>query len=151
MAGRPRQTAARTVYVDTGAFIALIWSRDRDHDAVREQYGLFRAERARLTTSDAVIGETATRLRYDAGLAAARTFHEVIRDATAAAALTIRESDGELRARAFAVMARYDGLTLSYADCVGAAVAADIRADAVFGLDGDFRVMGFHLEPSTYR
>jgi len=26
-------------------------------------------------------------------------------------------------------------------------VAEEVRADAVLGLDDDFRVMGFHLEP----
>ncbi len=137
----------RVVYVDTGAFIALVWTRDRHHLTVRAQYERLRAERARLVTSDPVIGETATRLRYDAGLPAASAFASIVRDASVAGTLVVRESDADLRARAFAVMARYDGLALSYADCVGAAVAEEIRADAVLGLDNDFRVMGFRLEP----
>lgn len=139
----------RTVYVDTGAFIALLWTRDRHHSLVRAQYERLRAERARLVTSDPVIAETATRLRYDAGLLAARTFASIVREATDAATLAVRESDADLRARAFAVMARYNGLALSYADCVGAAVAEEVRADAVLGLDDNFRVMGFHLEPDS--
>ncbi len=36
---------------------------------------------------------------------------------------------------------------LSYADGIGAAIAEERRVDAVFGLDNDFRVMGFALEP----
>ena len=137
----------RTVYVDTGAFIALIWSRDRQHEVVLAQYGRLREERARLVTSDPVIAETATRLRYDAGLEAAKTFGAVIRAAAAAGTLDVRESNDDLRARAFDVMSRYDGLALSYADCVGAAVAQEFRADAVLGLDNDFPIMGFALEP----
>ena len=137
----------RTVYVDTGAFIALLWSRDQHHQAVSARYAQLRAERARLITSDPVIGETTTRLRYDAGLQAAETFGAVVREATDAGALFIRESGADLRARAYEVMARYDSLQLSYADCVGAAVALEHRAEAVFGLDNDFRIMGFALEP----
>lgn len=44
-------------------------------------------------------------------------------------------------------MATYADLRLSYADCVGAVVAKEARAAAVFGLDHDFRVLGFNLEP----
>ena len=137
----------RTVYVDTGAFIAMLWSRDHHHETVRTHYRRLREERARLITSDPVIAETATRLRYDANLAAAQTFGAVVRDAAAAGTLVVRDSDADLRARAFDLMGRYDELPLSYADCIGAAVASEIRADAVFGLDNDYRVMGFALEP----
>lgn len=137
----------RVVYADTGAFIALIWSRDRDHQRMRDHFRNLRATGVRLVTSDPVIGETATRLRYDAGLAAAQAFREVIEEATAAGSLVIRESDGDLRRRAFEWMRRYGGLRLSYADAIGAAVASQMRVDAVLGLDHDFRVMGFSLEP----
>lgn len=135
------------VYVDTSAFIALLWRRDRSHEPVSATYRSLREQRARLVTCDPVISETATRLRYDAGLDAALRFHRVIRAATQAATLTIRESDADLRERAFEVMRRYDGLALSYADCVGAAVARELGADAVLALDDDFRILGFDLLP----
>lgn len=135
------------VYVDTSAFIALVWRRDRGHEAVASAYRSLREQRVRLVTADPVIGETATRLRYDAGLDAALRFHRVISEATRAATLTVRESDADLRERAFEVMRRYDGLTLSYADCVGAAVAREVRADAVLALYDDFRILGFDLLP----
>ncbi len=137
----------RTVYVDTSAFLALLWTRDRDHQPMRERYRRLRDERARLVTADPVISETATRLRYDAGLPAAQTFATVIREAADAGTLLVRESDADLRTKAFALMARYESLQLSYADCVGAAVATEFRVDAVLGLDNDFRVIGFVLEP----
>ncbi|MGQ0679325.1 MAG: hypothetical protein ACT4OM_06700 [Actinomycetota bacterium] len=44
-------------------------------------------------------------------------------------------------------MARYADLRLSYADCVGAAVCREANVASVLGLDGDFRVLGFELEP----
>lgn len=137
----------RTVYVDTGAFLALLWQRDSAHQGARAHLLRLRGERARLVTSEAVIGETCTRLRYDAGLPRTLAFRDFLTQAAGTGALTVRESDAGLRQAAFEVMARYDGLTLSYADCIGAAVAAEMKADAVFGLDHDFRVMGFSLEP----
>lgn len=137
----------RLVYVDTGAFIALIWRRDQHHAALRDHFRSLRAEGAVLVTSDPVVGETATRLRSDAGLPAAQSFSAILASAAAAGSLRIRDSDPDLRREAFAWMDRYDGLHLSYADCVGAAVATEQRVDAVLGLDADFRVMGFALEP----
>ena len=44
-------------------------------------------------------------------------------------------------------MGQYDGLSLSYADAVGAASARSRGAEAVLGLDSDFRVLGFRLLP----
>lgn len=137
----------RTVYADTGAFIALLWARDQDHGRVREHFLRLRREGDLLVTSEPVIAETATRLRYDAGVATALAFHEALEGAEAAGTLRVRYGDARLRWAAFEVMRRYRDLRLSYADCVGAAVAREMRVDAVFGLDADFRAMGFVLEP----
>jgi uncharacterized protein len=137
----------RTIYVDSGAFIALIWRRDRAHQAIRAHFDRLRRNHDLLVTSDPVIGETSTRLRYDAGLSPALAFRQILEDAVASGTLRIRDSEPKLRRTAFDIMSTYSGLSLSYADSVGAAVAREIRADAIFGLDRDFQAMGFALEP----
>jgi uncharacterized protein len=138
---------SRLVYADTGAFIALVWSRDRAHALVSEHLAGLVAAGDRLVTSEPVVAETVTRLRYDAGLPAALAFRDVVRRAGSQNLLTIRESGDGLRREAFAVLAQYADLRLSYADAVGAVIARESRVDAVFGLDNDFRVMGLTLEP----
>lgn len=137
----------RRVYVDTGAFIALMSRRDQDHERVTAHFRALRAARDVLLTSDPVIGETVTRLRYDAGLAAVARFRDVVGEGVARAHLHIYDSGPELRADALRQMHRFDSLVLSYADAVGAVVARRARADAVFALDHDFRIMGFAVEP----
>ena len=114
---------------------------------MRAHYEVLQGERASLLTSDAVIAETATRLRYDAGLHAALEFQRILEAAVVAGRLSIRDSDARLRSDAFAIMARYADVALSYADCIGAAIARDSGSDAIFGLDNDFRIMGFTVEP----
>ena len=141
----------RVVHVDTSAFIALIWSRDRAHESVRAALADLRREGARLVTCDPVVGETATRLRYDAGLDATLRFHELIQQAVTVGQLEVVESSPELRTAAFELMGRYDGLSLSYADAVGAATAHARDATHVLGLDHDFRVLGFQLVPEQPR
>jgi predicted nucleic acid-binding protein len=138
----------RRVYVDTGAFLALALRRDQHHERVAGHLRRLREERADLVTCEPVLAETATRLRYDDGLTAALRFRDFLDAATGAGLLRVRESDAGLRSEAFAVMARFDGLPLSFADAVGSAVAREVRAACVFGLDADFAVMGFALEPA---
>lgn len=67
----------------------------------------------------------------------------ILHDAVDAQTLRIRDPDAELRRRALELMERYRDLRLTYVDCIGATVAREIEASAVFGLDHDFRVMGF--------
>jgi predicted nucleic acid-binding protein len=144
---RPRGAGLRVVYADSGAFIALLWRRDRAHARIRDHYTALREAGDVLLTSDLVVSETATRLRFDAGLDAALAFRGLLEEAVEAGRLIVRHADAELDARAWDLMARYPGLTLSFTDCVGAVTAAEGRAAAVFGLDNDFRVLGFALEP----
>lgn len=136
----------RIVYVDTGAWIALLWMRDRAHQKVAHHVRSI-GPSSLLVTSEPAIAETATRLRYDAGLAATLSFHRYLEDAVKLGRLRVRDTDTALRRQAFAIMEQHGDLTLSYADCIGAAVAKEVRASAVLGLDNDFRVLGFTLEP----
>ena len=98
-------------------------------------------------TSSLVIAETATRLRYDAGLRPALAFRALADEAVAAGRLLIRYADPQLDGRAWDLMERYEDHALSFTDCVGAATAQEAGAVAVFGLDADFSVLGFALEP----
>jgi uncharacterized protein len=94
-----------------------------------------------------VLAETATRLRYDAGLRAALAFRGLVEESLAAGRLAVRYTDDDLDRKAWDVMERYPHRVLSFADCVGAVTAREASAAAVFGLAADFSVLGFALEP----
>ena len=100
-----------------------------------------------MLTSNLVLAETATRLRYDAGLSAALTFRDFLQRATDSGRLAVRYNDPDLDREAWALMERYAGRSLSFADCVGAVTAREASAAAVFGLDADFAILGFAVEP----
>jgi uncharacterized protein len=137
----------RVVYVDSSALVALLWRRDRSHVRVRDHYFRLRNQKDLLLTSNLVVSETATRLRYDAGLIAALGFRTLIEEGAAAGSLEIRYADSELEGKAWRIMERYSDRALSFADCVGAVTAREGSAAAVFGLDADFAALGFALEP----
>lgn len=137
------------MYTDTGAFIALLYARDRWHEVVSRHLRTLRAAGDRLLTSDPVITETATRLRYDAGVGVVSTFRRLLAAGTADGSLTVRESDDDLRHDALDLIGQYSDVRLSYADAVGAVLARDRRVDAVFALDVQFRVLGLTMEPDS--
>ncbi|MBD0329014.1 MAG: PIN domain-containing protein [Thermoleophilia bacterium] len=114
---------------------------------MRRHYERLRAAGDTLLTSNLVLAETATRLRYDGGLTAALMFRSLVEDAVGRSRLAVRYSDAELDAQAWDVMEQYSDRALSFVDCVGAVTAREGRAAAVFGLDSDFSVLGFALEP----
>jgi uncharacterized protein len=114
---------------------------------VREHYRKLREAGDTLLTSNLVLAETATRLRYDAGLPAALAFRALVEEAVGTHRLTVRYADADLDSRAWDVMEQYADRTLSFADCVGAVTAREARSGVVFGLDADFSVLGFALEP----
>ncbi|MGH8624930.1 MAG: type II toxin-antitoxin system VapC family toxin, partial [Gammaproteobacteria bacterium] len=66
----------RRVFVDTGAWYALIDRADPDHGDVTTQ---FKAYRGRLVTSNFVFDETLTLLRYRLGWQSAHAFGEQMR------------------------------------------------------------------------
>ncbi len=138
---------SRLLYVDTGAFIALLYERDQWHSQVSAHLRKLRADGDRLVTSEPVISETVTRLRYDAGLARVKAFRVLLDRAVAQGSLVVRDSDERLRRSTFALLEQFEDLRLSYADAVGAVIARERRVDVVFGLDHQFRIMGFALEP----
>jgi predicted nucleic acid-binding protein len=114
---------------------------------VRSHYLDLRAAGDSLLTSNLVLAETATRLRYDAGLPSALQFRAVVEESVASGRLAVRYADAELDAKAWGVMEQYSDRLLSFPDCVGAVTAREARAAAVFGLDAAFVVLGFALEP----
>lgn len=138
---------SRLVYADSGAFIALMYERDDAHEPISEHLRVLAAAGDRVITCEPVISETVTRLRYDAGLRHVLKFRSVLQRAVEQGFVSVRESGDDLRQSAFDILTQYGDLRLSYADAVGAAIGRDRRVDAVFGLDNDFRVMGFVVEP----
>ena len=135
------------VYVDSGAWIALINSTETLHRRAVSTYAALVDEGARLVTSGDVIDETATRLRYDAGLAAALAFRDAVAKAEKARLLRALPVDAGVQQKAFALWEKHPRVTLSLTDATSAVLARDLSIKTVFGFDGDFRALGFSLVP----
>lgn len=136
-----------TVFVDSGAWIALALPRDTHHErAVRAYRDTLRSTRL-VTTSD-VIAESLTRVRYDGGHDAALRLRRAIDAAVDSGKLTIVWMTEEIHRDAWKVFTTFASLRLSFVDATSAAVAKRRKATTVFGFDADFRAMGFDVIPA---
>jgi hypothetical protein len=94
------------------------------------------------------VDETATRLRYDVGLAAALRFRDTLAEAGRAERLRIVWVDRTIEARAWDILEKYADLALSLTDGTTAAVARAQRIREVFGFDDEFAALGLIVAPA---
>jgi predicted nucleic acid-binding protein len=140
---------APLVFVDTGAYIALADASDQFHEAAVRY--LDEAERlgVRWMTSEGVIGETYTWLRYNAHFdAAIRYLDRIIGAETAGTTRIVYASDIDI-SRVRDLLTRFSDQKISYVDAQSLVIASEARVSAVFSFDFHLGLTGFRLVPQT--
>jgi uncharacterized protein len=136
-------------FVDSGGWIAVVDEGDSHHEAGSAYRGVLMDLHVRLLTTDFVLDEVVTRLRYDVGHAKAAEFLSLVRASVDRRILEIVYITPELWAKAEAIFLRYRDARLSFTDCTSFALLAERPADEVFGFDGHFEMMGHVLQPNS--
>jgi predicted nucleic acid-binding protein len=136
-----------TVFVDTGAWLAFLSRDDQYHSLAVARYRELADDRARLVTSNYIVDETATRLRYGVGLKAALGFHQMVLGAVAGGRLRVAWVDEKTEAEGWRLLEQYADVPLSLTDATSAVVARSRRITEIFGFDSDFGAMGFAVQP----
>lgn len=131
------------LFADTSAFIALHDRSDARHPQARRFYESLGAA-DRLFTSNYVVDETITRLRYAVGHAAAVAFAETILKSRLYSILYV---DSDLERSALGFLKRYKDKKLSFTDCTTMALLHEHGLDAVFAFDDDFTKTGLRVLP----
>lgn len=135
------------IFVDTGAWIALSDKSDQYHREAKAIYARLKRQRARLLTTDYVIDETATRLRYDSGHAGAVKFLDALVAAERAGILRVVSITPALFQTALTLFRQYDTMVFSLTDCTSFAVCEQYRVTAAFAFDHHFTLRGITLCP----
>ena len=139
----------KSVVVDTGAWIALLSRVDHHAAAAAERYAELTAEGARLVTTNYIVDETATRLRYGAGLDAALAYRRMLDDSVQARRLRISWIDETIEREAWRLLEQYRDVTLSLTDATTAVTARRSRIEELFGFDRDFEALGLLVLPGS--
>lgn len=138
----------RKIFVDTGAWYAVASEDDRYHDAAVRYYRALLAENALLLTSDYVLDETLTRLRYDFGQRVALRFYQRVKEAEAADRLRLLRVDETTWEAAITIFSGYSDQPFSFTDCTSFALAQRESIDAAFAFDYHFRLFGLDVQPA---
>jgi uncharacterized protein len=143
---RPRPTAGGAVparlFVDSGAWIALVSARDQHHAEADAMFRAVATRRIRLLTTNLVLAETHRLLLHRAGI---RPAMSALDRFEASSLLTIVFA-GEVHHRAArAWLERLADQSISYTDAVSFAVMDATRCGGVMSFDHDFLLAGFRL------
>lgn len=132
----------RRVFVDTGAWYALVDGNDPDHPAARR---FFETNRLPLVTTNFVFDETVTLLRRRLGWSVACEFGLGLRGSglAAVAYVTVEDEDA-----AWTIFRKFGDKDFSYTDCTSFAVMERLRLRTAFAFDRHFAAMEYQVEPA---
>jgi hypothetical protein len=134
------------IFVDTSAFLAISNGKDEHHrEAVEFLHSIMRRrEFTRIITSDYVLDETVTGIRFAVGHEAALKW---IKNVMASEVLEVLRVDKEVFDKALELFERYSDKFLSFTDCTSFALMEKKRIRAAFTFDEDFEKVGFERYP----
>lgn len=133
------------IFVDTGAWIGLLNPKDRHYNAAVTIYERLERQRRPLATTDYVIDETITRLRYDVSHPVAVKFLDFINRVEEQNVLTVVRIDSALFQEALQLFRQYDSVKFSFTDCTSFAVCQKHKISNAFAFDEDFAIMKIAL------
>lgn len=129
------------IFVDTGAWYALVDSDDADHTTAAE---FLAANTIPLITTNFVLSETITLIRYRIGHKAARSFGQKLKESSFARVVTVTTADED---RAWEIFCKYSDHDFSFVDCTSFAVIERMKLSAAFAFDRHFSAMKFAVVP----
>ena len=126
----------KSVFVDTSAWYALLDRADADHQAVVPLFDRFRD---RLITSNYILDEAITLVRFRLGTEAALKFGSL---AWAGQLARIQRVSAKDEQAAWGIFARYKDHAFSFTDCTSFAIMERTGTTAALAVDSDFRAYG---------
>lgn len=141
--------ASRRVFVDTSAWYAVAVEDDKYHEPATRHFGNLLSHRTPLLTSDYVLDETLTRIRYDLGHAAAVAFWERLVAAQHRGQLQILTVGDATWAAALELFRTYDDQWFSFTDCTSFVLAREHNTHEAFAFDDHFRIFGLVVRPAA--
>ncbi len=134
----------KPIYVDTAAWVSAADSADISGSLVRQTRDRWLSEGGILVTTDYVVDETLTTIRFRLGLDAAEAWWRQIEGSTR---LRMESVGAARRERARSIFFRYRDQDFSFTDCCSFVVMRELRIRRVLTLDHHFRQMGFEVVP----
>jgi len=134
------------IFIDTSAWIALLTPTDQFHEKGREISRRIAIAGTTLVTTDYIVSETFTHLRYNARDAhKIRKFDALLSESEKNKNVILRWTTEKIFQQARRILLEYSDQKFSFTDCISFVVAKELKITEIFSFDRDFTVMGFHL------
>lgn len=131
----------KRLFVDTGAWYALVDKNDPDH---KEAASFIRNNQIPLLTTNFVFDETITLLRSRLVWSVAKEFGQRLKDSRFVSLIAVKDEDEE---KAWEIFLKYKDKDFSYTDCTSFAVMDRLKIDTAFSFDSHFQAMKFQVMP----
>ncbi|MEA3338442.1 MAG: PIN domain-containing protein [Chloroflexota bacterium] len=136
---------SRELFVDTGAWLAILDPRDKYHQVAVAFYQEALARYSRLLLTNLVAAETYINVLRNAGHHKALSFLDIIEQSSSVRCIW---SDQKLEAQARDILRRYNDQDFSYTDAVSFALMEQQNLTEAFAFDRHFAVVGFVQLPT---
>ncbi len=139
------------LFIDTSAFIAIVNKGDRWHESANKLVEDIKEGRTKLrgiVTSDYVIDETLTKIRYSVGHKEAVEWGKSILASSLIQKVIV---DDAVFNEAWELFQRYEDKKLSFTDCTSVVIMRNMGINTIFAFDEDFLKIGFNSALQTER
>jgi predicted nucleic acid-binding protein len=130
------------LFVDTSAWLALNDKNDQYHGDAVSRSAKIKQQKIQLVTSEYVLDESITIIRYRVSHRAAVIFGDALMSSTIVSIEDIADAE---RLKAWALFKKYGDKELSFTDCTSFALMMKLGLQKAFAFDDHFRLLGFQL------
>lgn len=138
-------------FIDTGAFCAFSDRRDHYHFVAVKQFSLLIRERSPLITSNFIVDETYTWIRYRLGHPQALEFLQRTRDSENQKLLRVVAITRPLEEKATSILKKFQDHELSYTDATSMALILEQKIPQTFTFDKHFYLIQVSVIPGVTR
>jgi predicted nucleic acid-binding protein len=136
----------RLIFVNTSGWLALYNPNDPNHPAARMLWDDLRNQPVRFVTTDYVLDQVFTAMKFFGSLDAAQALNTVINNTSL---LRFFMTDSVIFERAWKVFVSDEHPQFTFTDCINYAVIQYLGADEVFTFDRNFSAPGLITIPSS--
>jgi predicted nucleic acid-binding protein len=129
------------IFIDTSAFHAMYIKNDKNHAlALKVKNEILKNNYGALITTNYILAETFTLLRYSSGIINSIKIGEQIRNSKVLHVVWI---DDSIEEKAWKIFSTYKDKTFSFIDCTSFVIMQDMNIQTVFAYNSHFNQMQF--------
>lgn len=130
------------LFVDTSAWLALNDKNDQYHNKAAAKSSEIKKQRIELITSEYILDESITLIRYRISHQAAVIFGDSLLESSI---VRIEDITNDYRLKAWEMFKKYEDKELSFTDCTSVVLMKHLRLQKAFTFDEHFKQVGFEI------